>query len=508
LKKRQQQQQQQHTHTHTHTLSHTNMASSSYSYPLGAKALSEFVGMTLTIFFGESIIANELLPSTKGHGMGYLPVAFGFGLSFGVNIAWFGFISAHLNPAMFLFLAILGKVSWTEFVVCSLADFCGAFFGAVLVWLFYLPHFGFTSLPLPNEFFDSVANYLEGPVSYETNAGRLASAFGPASKPRKNGNLRGEVRDVFNPPTDQSFLDTTAGSGTSVSEEQKKLLEKMEVRRHRRMDHHHQLHSAPSSRVGLFRDNSANIAELLHERDPNILAAAGGGSNSLIDTTTGPRRHSAQVAGLLHVHDTDETGKSAEVMVSDRKTGGEHTAEADEEQANDNDDDGKPLDNKKDFQAYQAALQADARAKLSIFATRPAIFNRPYNFFQEAVCTLVLVFGAEMFNLRRETQSEVVTETEYQDGPFAQTIFVSFYITVLILGLGGVTGLAANPARDMGPRLAHFLLPIPGKGTSEWNYGLVVPLLGPFCGAAVGAGFFMLMERLFDRVEISGEMDL
>jgi glycerol uptake facilitator-like aquaporin len=56
---------------------------SSYVYPLGAKVLSEFVGMTLTIFFGESIIANELLPSTKGHGMGFLAVAIGFGLAFG-----------------------------------------------------------------------------------------------------------------------------------------------------------------------------------------------------------------------------------------------------------------------------------------------------------------------------------------------------------------------------------------------------------------------------------------
>ncbi|KAL3904258.1 MAG: hypothetical protein SGARI_005000, partial [Bacillariaceae sp.] len=149
----------------------------SYSYPLGAKVLSEFVGMTMTIFFGESIIANELLPSTKGHGMGFLAVAFGFGLAFGVNIAWFGFISAHLNPAMFLFLAILEKVSWTEFVACALADFCGAFCGAILVWIFYLPHFGFTSLPLPvHDVLDAAAHYMEGPTSFETNAGRLASA--------------------------------------------------------------------------------------------------------------------------------------------------------------------------------------------------------------------------------------------------------------------------------------------------------------------------------------------
>lgn len=74
---------------------------------------------------------------------------------------------------------------------------------------------------------------------------------------------------------------------------------------------------------------------------------------------------------------------------------------------------------------------------------------------------------------------------------------------MLILGPGGVTGLAANPARDLGPRLAHFVLPIAGKGSSEWNYGISVPILGPYSGAVVGAGLFMLMEKLFDAVESS-----
>mmetsp|Transcript_47909 Transcript_47909/g.88861 ORF Transcript_47909/g.88861 Transcript_47909/m.88861 type:complete len:88 (-) Transcript_47909:473-736(-) len=65
-------------------------------YSLAAKFASEAIGMCLTIFMGEAIIANELLPSTKGHAMGYLPVALGFGFAFGCNIAWFGFISGTL----------------------------------------------------------------------------------------------------------------------------------------------------------------------------------------------------------------------------------------------------------------------------------------------------------------------------------------------------------------------------------------------------------------------------
>jgi glycerol uptake facilitator-like aquaporin len=65
-------------------------------YSLAAKFCSEAVGMCLTIFLGEGIIANELLPSTKGQAMGFLAVAIGFAFAFGVNIAWFSAISAHL----------------------------------------------------------------------------------------------------------------------------------------------------------------------------------------------------------------------------------------------------------------------------------------------------------------------------------------------------------------------------------------------------------------------------
>lgn len=106
--------------------------------------------------------------------------------------------------------------------------------------------------------------------------------------------------------------------------------------------------------------------------------------------------------------------------------------------------------------------------------------------------TAALTFGAEMFNLRCEFDSSVNS-----DGAYTQALFVSLFITLLILGLGGTTGLAVNPARDAGPRLAHSLLPIPGKGSSEWHYGWV-PILAPLVGAALGAGVFRGMELLFE----------
>ncbi|MGC8974504.1 MAG: aquaporin, partial [Thermoproteus sp.] len=69
-------------------------------------------------------------------------------------------------------------------------------------------------------------------------------------------------------------------------------------------------------------------------------------------------------------------------------------------------------------------------------------------------------------------------------------VSVAFLVWGIGLSLGGPTGYAINPARDLGPRLAHAVLPIPGKGSSDWSYGLVVPILGPFIGAAIAALIF------------------
>ncbi|CAB9527409.1 Glycerol uptake facilitator protein [Seminavis robusta] len=503
-----------------------------YIYPLAAKVLSEFVGTTLTILFGESIIANELLASTKGHGMGFLAVAIGFGLAFGVNIAWFATISAHLNPAMFFFLALIGKVEWKEFLACSCANFAGAFVGAVLVAIFFMPHFGF-SIPLPSNTSDT-ATYIEGPVSMETNAGRLASAFGPASRKRESVTIGTEIRSFFHLPNDEQFLQFLQGhnTNTQVVPEDVSRLEKMKMRQSRRQSV--TLQTAPPTHLEFFNHHSVNLAELARARELTE------------DCTIEPLRHSVQVAGLLRAHDANNN--DMQPKEEDIEAGSTHTAQTDESfqvgvpaqtKVRFNSEVGMPAQTKVRFNgeiedimdvetpsmtedpsnndmaaaeeqedpammAYKAALQADASAKLSIFATRPAIYNRPWNFLQEAIATMVLVLGAEMFNLRKEFHTELSGAT-WQDGSFFQSLYVALYITLLVLGLGGTTGLAANPARDLGPRLAHYLLPLPGKGSSEWHYGLVVPLWGPMFGAAMGAGIFKLMEAMYEMVEIVGE---
>jgi glycerol uptake facilitator protein len=71
-------------------------------------------------------------------------------------------------------------------------------------------------------------------------------------------------------------------------------------------------------------------------------------------------------------------------------------------------------------------------------------------------------------------------------------IVVGLLITAIGLGLGGTTGFAINPARDLGPRIAHFILPIPGKRDSDWSYAWI-PVIGPILGAVLGAWIYQLV---------------
>jgi glycerol uptake facilitator protein len=119
------------------------------------------------------------------------------------------------------------------------------------------------------------------------------------------------------------------------------------------------------------------------------------------------------------------------------------------------------------------AVTPDPGLKLAVFCTAPAIRNPAANLLSEALATFVLVFvGA------------AIIEKEFGRGlvpPLAGAL-----VWGIGLSLGGTTGYAINPARDFGPRLAHALLPIPGKGPSDWGYAWV-PIVGPLLGGAVGA---------------------
>lgn len=113
---------------------------------------------------------------------------------------------------------------------------------------------------------------------------------------------------------------------------------------------------------------------------------------------------------------------------------------------------------------------ADPDAKLTIFCTKPALKSPLWNVVSEAISTMILVLWVS-----------VSGGTPTQVGPLA----VALVITVLVMGLGGVSGAAMNPARDFSPRLAHALLPIKGKGSSDWGYAWV-PFVGPLIGGTLG----------------------
>jgi glycerol uptake facilitator protein len=112
---------------------------------------------------------------------------------------------------------------------------------------------------------------------------------------------------------------------------------------------------------------------------------------------------------------------------------------------------------------------ADPAAKLGVFSTGPAIRNPAWNTVTEVIGTFVLVYVILQFG---NTPTEV--------GPLA----VALLVVGIGASLGGPTGYAINPARDLGPRIAHAVLPIPGKGSSDWGYSWV-PIVGPIIGGVL-----------------------
>ncbi|SEB90345.1 MIP/aquaporin family protein [Terriglobus roseus] len=130
------------------------------------------------------------------------------------------------------------------------------------------------------------------------------------------------------------------------------------------------------------------------------------------------------------------------------------------------------------------AVTEDPAAKLGVFATGPAIRNYPHNLFCEFLATFVLVLVAGGMS------SKLVLTTGAAAG--LSPLLVSFLIWSIGLSLGATTGYAINPARDLGPRLAHALLPIAGKGSSDWAYAWV-PVMGPMLGAGLAGWVLFLL---------------
>jgi glycerol uptake facilitator protein len=131
--------------------------------------------------------------------------------------------------------------------------------------------------------------------------------------------------------------------------------------------------------------------------------------------------------------------------------------------------------------AYKQHFDAteDADLKLAVFCTAPNIRNLLYNLITEVIGTFVLVL-AILYMAAPEVGLGALN-----------ALPVALVVLGLGLSMGGPTGYAINPARDLGPRIMHLFLPIPQKRNSDWKYSWV-PVLGPFLGASIAAGIFVL----------------
>ncbi len=122
----------------------------------------------------------------------------------------------------------------------------------------------------------------------------------------------------------------------------------------------------------------------------------------------------------------------------------------------------------------------EADLKLAVFSTAPEIRHPFYNLLTEIIGTFVLVFGVLYIVAPEKSLGSL------------DALPVALLVLAIGLSLGGPTGYAINPARDLGPRLAHFILPIKNKRDSDWGYGWI-PVLGPIIGGLIAAFIFQLL---------------
>src|SRR5687768_13602684 len=115
--------------------------------------------------------------------------------------------------------------------------------------------------------------------------------------------------------------------------------------------------------------------------------------------------------------------------------------------------------------------------KLAVFSTAPAIRNPLYNLLTEIIGTFILLFGALTMSKSAATLGAL------------DALPVALLVLGIGLSLGGPTGYAINPARDLGPRIAHFVLPFPAKRNSDWSYAWI-PVAGPIIGGLIAAFLF------------------
>lgn len=121
-------------------------------------------------------------------------------------------------------------------------------------------------------------------------------------------------------------------------------------------------------------------------------------------------------------------------------------------------------------------VTGDPQRKLNAFVTLPMVKNIPANLLSEAIVTFSFVFGIL-----------VIWATVFANE--LKFVYIAFLVIGIALSFGSTASFAMNPARDLGPRIVHYMFPIPGKGSSQWKY-FWIPIIGPFFGGVYGALFY------------------
>lgn len=145
------------------------------------------------------------------------------------------------------------------------------------------------------------------------------------------------------------------------------------------------------------------------------------------------------------------------------------------------------------FYRYHFLATEDTDAKMACFCTAPNIRKLPNNFLSETIGTFVLVFAVLFINLP-VLEIEGIGYAKVGLGSL-EALPVGLLVFAIGLSLGGTTGYAINPARDLGPRLVHALLPMKNKRDSDWSYSWI-PILGPCTGAAIAAVLYYFINWL------------
>ncbi len=410
-----------------------------------------------------------------------------------------GYISAHMNPAVCLALVILGKMDGVEFAAAVGGEFLGAFLGAVLVWLHFLPHF--KTVPTPYSTTadslllkgDTVSQTALGIASYNVRAEDVAA--------RKRGlgdiahafeDIKYYLKDTFhlNDPVDKHAQlvevalgpdETKNGSTTVTIDGKENVLNRIRRRSVQVCDVHRRLKNIDIQefKAMMLGPELYKSSSMVRSPSTNMRTSASHSNNG----TVGWNSSAGDLAG--------STTTSINVNAADAGT----TSSTQQQQQLPVDNDGVSpmLEQRQQHldKLYEAAVVADRNVKLSIFCTRPAIYSPLFNFICEFLCTTALIYGALMIYARRD----LLYGPERSLYRSEEGIWIAFFVFLCILGLGGPTGIAANPARDFSPRVAHFLLPIPGKGKSEFYYSWI-PFFAPFVGGCAAAGLYHATQLL------------